>query len=182
MEYLKKQRNDVFETKSHSFTNGAKNNVKKHAFAYDDELDVRFVNDIDSLVPPKYNPDTRTYFKISIYSPSNRLYTVNEEVNSTQSDMGGVDQFSSSIMNSAYRMSSARGKVNQKRRSSGGKSDYQIIEESMQGDKDLVIEEGLHENDELSDSMLLPETPSPRVGQYVINHTSKGINKVGKFS
>ena len=49
----------------------------------DDELDVRYVNDIESLVPPKFNPETRTYFKLSIYSPSNRLYTVNEEVNST---------------------------------------------------------------------------------------------------
>lgn len=57
------------------------------------------MNDIDSLVPPRYNPDTRTYFKCSIYSPSNRLYTVNEEVNSTYSD-AGVDQFSSSLMNS----------------------------------------------------------------------------------
>jgi hypothetical protein len=54
----------------------------------DDDLDVRYVNDIESLVPPRYNPDTRTYFKCSIYSPSNRLYTVNEEVNSTQSDAG----------------------------------------------------------------------------------------------
>jgi len=63
----------------------------------DDDLDVRFVNDIESLVPPKYNPDTRTYFKCSIYSPSNRLYTVNEEVNSTLSDVG--DQFSSHIKN-----------------------------------------------------------------------------------
>jgi hypothetical protein len=49
----------------------------------DDQLEVKFVADIDSLVPPKFNPDTRTYFKLSIYSPSNRLYTVNEEVNST---------------------------------------------------------------------------------------------------
>lgn len=48
-----------------------------------DELDVRFVKDIDSIAPPRFNPDTRTYFKLSIYSPSNRLYTVNEEVNST---------------------------------------------------------------------------------------------------
>jgi hypothetical protein len=56
--------------------------------AIDDDLDVHYVNDIESLVPPRYNPDTRTYFKCSIYSPSNRLYTVNEEVNSTQSDAG----------------------------------------------------------------------------------------------
>jgi hypothetical protein len=78
----------------------------------DDELDVRYVNDIDSLVPPRYNPDTRTYFKCSIYSPSNRLYTVNEEVNSTQSDAG--EQFSSSLMNSGFRMSSGRSKTTQK--------------------------------------------------------------------
>ena len=93
MDYMRKSKNEVFEMKSHSFTTGSKQGQKQmnQHYAYDDELDVRFVNDIDSLVPPKYNPDTRTYFKISIYSPSNRLYTVNEEVNSTQSDMGGVD-------------------------------------------------------------------------------------------
>lgn len=51
--------------------------------AVNDVLDVHYVNDIESLVPPRYNPDTRTYFKCSIYSPSNRLYTVNEEINST---------------------------------------------------------------------------------------------------
>jgi hypothetical protein len=96
--------------------------------------------------------------------------------------MGGVDQFSSSIMNSAYRMSSARGKVrHQMTRSSGGKSDYQIIEESMHGtEKDEFV---IEENDELSESMALPETPSPRVGSYIVNHTSKGVNKkVGKCS
>lgn len=69
----------------------------------DDELDVRYVHDIDSLVPPKFNPDTRTYFKLSIYSPSNRLFTVNEEVNSTYSDAGG--EFSS------YRISAGRAKA-----------------------------------------------------------------------
>ena len=52
----------------------------------------------------------------------------------------------------------------------------------MRADKDFVIEEGLDENEELSESMALPQTPSPRVGQFVINHTSKGINKIGKFS
>lgn len=52
--------------------------------------------------------------------------------------------------------------------------------ESMRADEEFVIEE--NENDELSESMALPETPSPRVNTYVINHTSKGINKVGKFS
>lgn len=54
-----------------------------NSYEDDDDLDVQYVNDIDSLVAPRYNPDTRTYFKCSIYSPSNRLYTVNEEVNST---------------------------------------------------------------------------------------------------
>lgn len=79
---------------------------------YEDEgdgLDVRFVSDIDSLVPPKFNPDTRTYFKLSIYSPSNRLYTVNEEINSTTSDFG-ANEYSSSYMSNSYRMST--GKVN----------------------------------------------------------------------
>ena len=58
----------------------------------EDRLNVRYVSDINSIMPvaPRYNPDTRTYFKCSIYSPSNRLYTVNEEVNSTQSDVGGA--------------------------------------------------------------------------------------------
>ena len=56
---------------------------------YDHEhsLNIRYITDIDSIAnmhaPPKFNPDTRTYFKCSIYSPSNRLYTVNEEINST---------------------------------------------------------------------------------------------------
>ena len=85
------------EIKSHSFTSGTANNIKKISSkrkivnidvmnedeANEDELDVRYINYIDSLVPPRYNPDTRTYFKCSIYSPSNRLYTVNEEANST---------------------------------------------------------------------------------------------------
>jgi hypothetical protein len=66
--------------------------------ASDLDVNVRFVTDIDNLVSsglhgvaPVYNPDTRTYFKCSIYSPSNRLYTVNEEVNSTQSDLAGTN-------------------------------------------------------------------------------------------
>jgi len=85
--------------KSNSFTSGAfikrsKMGNRKNNDYENDDLDVRFVNDIDSLVPPRYNPDTRTYFKCSIYSPSNRLYTVNEEANSTISDAG--EQFTSS--------------------------------------------------------------------------------------
>ncbi|CDW84957.1 UNKNOWN [Stylonychia lemnae] len=37
---------------------------------------------VNSSILRNYNPQTRTYFKCSIYSPSNRLYTV-DEVNST---------------------------------------------------------------------------------------------------
>lgn len=40
-----------------------------------------------------FNPLTRTYFKCSIYSPSNRLYTV-DEVNSTLSG----DNYASSLV------------------------------------------------------------------------------------
>ena len=65
-----------------------------------DDLNIRYVTDIDSIrqqhlmeKAPRFNPDTRTYFKCSIYSPSNRLYTVNEEVNSTMSG-GEPDTFS----------------------------------------------------------------------------------------
>ena len=58
--------------------------------------------DIDSLVPPKFNKDTRTYFKLSIYSPSNRLFTVNEEMNSTYSDAG---QLESSLLGPGFRLS-----------------------------------------------------------------------------
>lgn len=89
MAHSNSSKNEYFEFKSHSFTNGANNKSRRSNLKHlnynddDDELQVRFVNDIDSLVPPKFNPDTRTYFKLSIYSPSNRLYTVNEEVNST---------------------------------------------------------------------------------------------------
>lgn len=36
----------------------------------------------NTAVLSNYNPTTRTYFKCSIYSPSNRLFTV-DEVNST---------------------------------------------------------------------------------------------------
>lgn len=81
--------------------------------SYDSEhsLNVRYVSDIDSIVPPRYNPNTRTYFKCSIYSPSNRLYTVNEEVNSTQSDLGAAEQFSSSsLLNSGLRKSNQHNK------------------------------------------------------------------------
>ena len=39
-------------------------------------------NKAQTAILANYNPTTRTYFKCSIYSPSNRLYTV-DEVNST---------------------------------------------------------------------------------------------------
>lgn len=50
----------------------------------------------------------------------------------------------------------------------------------MRADEELGAEGD--ENDEMSESMALPQTPSPRVNQYIMNHISKGINKVGKFS
>lgn len=50
----------------------------------DGEPVVEYVNNLQSILN-QYNPYTRTFFKCSIYSPSNRLYTV-DEVNSTVSD------------------------------------------------------------------------------------------------
>lgn len=89
------------------------NDAHYHHYFYDREsydaehnLNIRYVTDIESISAPRFNPDTRTYFKCSIYSPSNRLYTVNEEVNSTQSDAGAGEQFSSSLLNSGLRKSS----------------------------------------------------------------------------
>lgn len=116
---------DVPEIKSHSFAGGAiRSKADPHRShkaiglrqqdLYDEEddgLEIRFVNDIESLVPPRYNPDTRTYFKCSIYSPSNRLYTVNEEVNSTYSDNGLGEGFSSSARNSAYRITHGKTRI-----------------------------------------------------------------------
>ena len=62
---------NMFEMKSHSFTTGNNKDYnrklqKQVSYDEDDGLDVRFVNDIDSLVPPRYNPNTRTYFKCSL--------------------------------------------------------------------------------------------------------------------
>jgi len=48
-----------------------------------------------------YNPMTRTYFKCSIYSPSNRLYTV-DEVNS---NFSGDPMSSSKFVHSGFRIS-----------------------------------------------------------------------------
>lgn len=45
---------------------------------------LEYVNNVQNVLN-QYNPYTRTFFKCSIYSPSNRLYTV-DEVNSTLSD------------------------------------------------------------------------------------------------
>ena len=59
-----------------------------HVSQADDESDgepiIEYVNNTQSILN-QYNPYTRTFFKWSIYSPSNRLYTV-DEVNSTVSD------------------------------------------------------------------------------------------------
>ncbi len=129
----------------------------------DDGLEVRYVNDIDSLVPPRYNPDTRTYFKCSIYSPSNRLYTVNEEVNSTYSD-AGIDQFSSSLMNSGgqFRMSSGRAKITQK---INNLTSGILPDKKLDGGK---IDEEDNDDDEceacnISEGLISAHTPSPRL-------------------
>jgi len=54
-------------------------------------LNVRYV-DIASLVPPAFDPVTRTYFKCSIDSPSQqRLHTVVEETSYSE----GQDHLSS---------------------------------------------------------------------------------------
>ena len=106
-------RESIERARTQQFLNtslASNNNVSRnHQQVDEDRLNIRYVSDIESLMPPRFNPDTRTYFKCSIYSPSNRLYTVNEEVNSTQSDVGGAagDQFSSSsLLNSGLRRSS----------------------------------------------------------------------------
>ena len=138
----------------------------------DDGLDVRYVNDIESLVPPRYNPDTRTYFKCSIYSPSNRLYTVNEEVNSTYSD-AGADQFSSSLMNTCnvFRMSSGRSKITQKINSmtSG------ILPDKKLGDGKIDEEENDDDDGEacnISEGLISANTTSPRLAQKLQGHIS----------
>lgn len=143
--------------------------MKHEGFEEDDDgLEIRFVNDIESLVPPRYNPDTRTYFKCSIYSPSNRLYTVNEEVNSTYSDAGhNGEGFSSSARNSAYRITHGKTRIpshSQKKGKSGefamrgnssnekgGEDRYQIMSAIS------ITEE--HEDEDLcdvSENMILP--------------------------
>lgn len=53
-------------------------------------------------MPPAFNPHTRTYFKCSIYSPSNRLYTVNEE--ETQSEAGCAGDLSRRNIGSAGKL------------------------------------------------------------------------------
>ena len=59
-------------------------NVTKEDNGSDGEPIIEYVNSTQSILE-QYNPHTRTFFKCSIYSPSNRLYTV-DEVNSTVSD------------------------------------------------------------------------------------------------
>jgi hypothetical protein len=110
-----------------------------------DDLNIRYVTDIDSIrqqhlmeKAPRFNPDTRTYFKCSIYSPSNRLYTVNEEVNSTMSG-GEPDTFS-------YSGGLRQGLRNQMARTSGHSIPFpdKIIEEDYR----VKIEEEEAENEE----------------------------------
>lgn len=140
--------------------------------AVNDVLDVHYVNDIESLVPPRYNPDTRTYFKCSIYSPSNRLYTVNEEINSTQSDAG--EQFSSSQIMSGFRIS---GCLLSNKLSPG-------FSDKKQYDENHKIQE--EENDDedpgnISEGMILPQTPTPKAIQQMKSHFIKDT-KSGKAS
>ncbi len=158
---FQKNRNDMTTAKSNSFTSGAfikrsKMGNRKNNDYENDDLDVRFVNDIDSLVPPRYNPDTRTYFKCSIYSPSNRLYTVNEEANSTISDAG--EQFTSSQIKNGYKISGQ--KLSQKL--------AQAHLSDRKNEENLKIEE--EENDDedacdVSEGMIIPQTPQPKVMQ-----------------
>jgi len=54
------------------------------------------------MLPPAFNPHTRTYFKCSIYSPSNRLYTVNEE--ETLSEAGCANDISRRNIGSAGKL------------------------------------------------------------------------------
>jgi hypothetical protein len=67
------------DTPSVEDSDGNNNNfLDKEVYDAETNLNIRYVADIDSIggPPPRFNPDTRTYFKCSIYSPSNRLYTV----------------------------------------------------------------------------------------------------------
>ncbi|CDW78330.1 UNKNOWN [Stylonychia lemnae] len=125
----------------------------------EDDLDVRYVDNIDSIAPLQYYPQTKTYFKCSIYSPSNRLFTVNEEVNSTQSDLGDFTQ--SHIVN-GLRVSGLL--FSQKK---AQQVSDRIIDENQK------IEE--EENDDedpgnLSEGMILPQTPTPKIIQQMKNH------------
>lgn len=63
----------------------------------DGEPIVEYVSSGQNILS-QYNPHTRTFFKCSIYSPSNRLYTV-DEVNSTISEHEMSSQFKFSNKN-----------------------------------------------------------------------------------
>lgn len=149
----------------------------------EDRLNVRYVSDINSIMPvaPRYNPDTRTYFKCSIYSPSNRLYTVNEEVNSTQSDVGGAagDQFSSSsLLNSGMRKSYHRQKnFNQFLRNSGGSSipfPERIIEEFTHYGSRKIEEEDIEDDTgNVSETATQPASNSLTPRKLIVEETKK---------
>lgn len=128
----------------------------KDIYDAENNLNIRYVTDIESISHhsggiPRFNPDTRTYFKCSIYSPSNRLYTVQEEVNSTQSDAGAGEQFSSSLLNSGLRRSRGPGKVSNHMRNSGTIVPFpdRIIDEfgNGRGSNHKIVEEDENEDD-----------------------------------
>jgi hypothetical protein len=134
--------------------------------SYDAEnnLNIRYVTDIDSLMAPRFNPDTRTYFKCSIYSPSNRLYTVNEEVNSTQSDVGTAEQlFNSGMRKSNQRGTSGSNKFS-KMRCSGTIIPFpeRIMEESVRPSQ-RIIEEDENDDDtgDVSETIAENMIPTP---------------------
>lgn len=108
---------------------------------------------------------------MSIYSPSNRLDTVQEEKeqNSTISEVTGVEQFSSSYLNSGMRPTNSRSKINHHplKKSSG----LNLLDEFKESD--MVIEERLNENDDFSESMEVPSNPVPKNKVYKERHFKK---------
>ena len=55
-----------------------------------------------------YNPITRTYFKCSIYSPSNRLYTVDEVNSNFSGDQGLCSSNNTTFHNKKFLQSSCK--------------------------------------------------------------------------
>ncbi len=133
--------------KSRSF-NGAKRKPLQH-LRVADELDrqsdqtdeeeeqwVKYVPDINSIHVPMLNPHTKTFFKMSIYSPSHKLYTVNEEENSMMSDAGHMYTETSSVLGRRLRQSSSariatNGSLNKKAQKVQSSDDIVMEEESF---------------------------------------------------